>query len=113
MKHFARPGHGYDDDRSFDEGGGGRGGRGGPPMGDGDLLGLRRRGKRKRPPSFVLETEFNFDYKNPQQLKHFITDRGKIVPRRVSGLTAKQQRELTQAIKRARGIALMPYTSND
>ncbi|MGB5811201.1 MAG: 30S ribosomal protein S18, partial [Polyangiales bacterium] len=49
--------------------------------------------------------------KDPQQLRHFITDRGKIVPRRISGLSAKQQRDLTRAIKRARNIALLPYTA--
>ena len=58
-----------------------------------------------------MEDGFKFDYKNPQQLKFFITERGKIVPRRISGLTAKQQRDLTTAIKRARNIALMPYTA--
>ncbi len=51
------------------------------------------------------------DYKNPQMLKNFITDRGKIVPGRASGLTARQQRQLTKAIKRARMLALLPYSS--
>ena len=84
----------------------GRGGRGGD-----DPLGLRRRrGGKKRAPSFVLEPGFKFDHKDPQQLKHFLTDRGKIVPRRISGLTAKQQRALTRAIKRARNLGLVPYT---
>ncbi|RLB54694.1 MAG: 30S ribosomal protein S18 [Deltaproteobacteria bacterium] len=79
---------------------------------DADPLGLRRkRGGRKRPPSFTLETDFRFDYKDPQQLRYFITERGKIVPRRISGLSAKQQRQLTLAIKRARNIALLPYTA--
>lgn len=57
--------------------------------------------------------DFVFDYKDVTTLRYFITERGKIVPRRVSGLTAKQQRALTLAIKRARAIALLPYTSND
>ncbi len=79
---------------------------------DADPLGLRRRrGGRKRAPSFTAEPEFNFDYKDPQQLRFFITERGKIVPRRISGLTARQQRELTLAIKRARNIALLPFTA--
>ena len=73
--------------------------------------GSRRRGGRKKAPSFVLDPDFRFDYKDPQQLRHFITDRGKIVPRRISGLSAKQQRDLTRAIKRARNIALLPYTA--
>ncbi|HEY8379961.1 MAG TPA: 30S ribosomal protein S18 [Nannocystis sp.] len=50
------------------------------------------------------------DYKNPQLLKAFLTDRGKIVPARISGLTAKQQRQVTKAVKRARMLALLPYT---
>lgn len=75
-----------------------------------DPLGIRRRSGRKRPPNFVLDPGFVFDYKDPQTLKHFITERGKIVPRRISGLTAKQQRSLTRAIKQARIVALLPYT---
>ena len=79
---------------------------------DADPLGIRRRrGGRKRAPSFTSEPGFEFDYKDPQQLRYFITDRGKIVPRRISGLTAQQQRSLTVAVKRARNIALLPYTS--
>lgn len=79
---------------------------------DADPLGIRRRrGGKKRAPSFTSEPGFEFDYKDPQQLRYFITDRGKIVPRRISGLTAQQQRSLTIAVKRARNIALLPYTS--
>ena len=73
--------------------------------------GGRRRGGRKRAPGLALPPDHKFDYKDPQQLRHFITDRGKIVPRRISGLSAKQQRDLTRAIKRARNIALLPYTA--
>jgi small subunit ribosomal protein S18 len=73
--------------------------------------GSRRRGARKKPPGFALAPDFKFDYKDPQQLRHFISDRGKIVPRRISGLNAKQQRNLTRAIKRARNLALLPYTA--
>lgn len=80
---------------------------------DADPLGLRRRRTgRKRSPGVGTGAELVFDYKDPQQLKMFITERGKIVPRRISGLTAKQQRALTLAIKRARNIALLPYTAN-
>lgn len=50
------------------------------------------------------------DYKNPQLLRSFLTDRGKIVPARISGVNAKQQRQITQAIKRARMLALIPFT---
>lgn len=57
-----------------------------------------------------LGPDFKFDYKDPQTLKYFLTERGKIVPRRVSGLNARQQRDLATAIKRARNIALVPFT---
>ncbi len=83
----------------------------GRERGEAGPLGLRRRGGRKRAPGFTAEPDFVFDYKDPQQLKYFITERGKIVPRRISGLTAKQQRALTLAVKRARNIALLPYTA--
>ena len=51
------------------------------------------------------------DYKDVELLKKFITERGKILPRRLSGLTAKQQRDLTLAVKRARIIALLPFVN--
>jgi small subunit ribosomal protein S18 len=50
------------------------------------------------------------DYKNPQLLKSFLTDRGKVVPARISGVSARQQRQITKAVKRARMLALIPYT---
>lgn len=53
------------------------------------------------------------DYKNVELLQKFITERGKILPRRITGLTAKQQRDLTQAIKRARIIALLPFVNQE
>jgi small subunit ribosomal protein S18 len=49
------------------------------------------------------------DYKDSKLLKHFTSERGKIIPRRISGNCAKHQRELTAAVKRARQIALLPY----
>ena len=82
----------------------GRRRRGGGGMGAG--------GGRQRSPNFSGEEAQSFDYKDPQQLKYFISDRGKITPRRVSGLSAKQQRALTLAVKRARNIALLPYTTS-
>ena len=51
------------------------------------------------------------DYKDSKKLQKFITDQGKIIPRRITGLSAKQHRELVRAIKRARQIAIMPYVS--
>lgn len=107
MIFYARPG---DDDRRRDDGSTPPPARGGGGGGGDDPLGLRRRAGRKRAPSFTADPDFEFDYKDPQTLKHFITERGKIVPRRISGLNAKQQRELTTAIKLARKVALLPYT---
>ena len=52
------------------------------------------------------------DYKDVAKLKRYMTEKGKIVPRRISGLCAKHQRELTNAIKRARVMALLPYKND-
>ena len=52
------------------------------------------------------------DYKDVGLLKHFVTERGKIIPRRITGATAKHQRMLTRAIKLARQIALLPYAAD-
>ena len=51
------------------------------------------------------------DYKDSKQLQKFLTDQGKIIPRRITGLTAKQHRELVVAIKRARHLAILPFVS--
>ncbi len=53
------------------------------------------------------------DYKDVDLLRKFVTERGKILPRRITGLTAKQQRDLGVAIKRARVIALMPFVNQE
>lgn len=71
-----------------------------------------RRGRRRGCP-FCEEDAAAIDYKDPQGLRYFVTERGKIVPRRISGLCAKHQREVTIAIKRARTIALLPFTTNE
>ena len=55
----------------------------------------------------------NVDYKDVRRLHRFLTERGKILPRRATGLTAKQQRQISRAIKRARQIALIPYVKRD
>jgi len=52
------------------------------------------------------------DYKDPLRLRNFMTEQGKIVSRRVSGVCAKHQRRLTRAIKRARTVALLPFTTD-
>ncbi len=69
----------------------------------------RRRGKR-RVCSFCVDKVEEIDFKEVPRLKKYITERGKILPRRISGNCAKHQRMLTLAIKRARNIALLPYT---
>ena len=53
------------------------------------------------------------DYKDVRRLKNFVTERGKIIPRRISGSCARHQRQLTHAVKRARTVALLPYLSSD
>jgi small subunit ribosomal protein S18 len=81
------------------------------PMDDGGReRGGMSRGSKRVAQRLGLNPNHKFDYKDPQLLRYFITDRGKIVPRRISGLSAKQQRNLTTAIKRSRTIALLPYT---
>ncbi len=66
------------------------------------------RWKKKRKNFRNLE----IDYKNVKTLNHFVTDRYKIMPARISGLSAAQQREIRTAIKRARQLALIPYCTN-
>ncbi|MBE9192227.1 30S ribosomal protein S18 [Gloeocapsopsis crepidinum LEGE 06123] len=53
------------------------------------------------------------DYKDIELLRKFVTERGKILPRRITGLTAKQQRDLTVAIKRARILAMLPFINQE
>jgi small subunit ribosomal protein S18 len=53
------------------------------------------------------------DYKNPAALRGFLTERGKIMPRRITGTCARHQRALAVAIKRARNLALLPYVASD
>jgi small subunit ribosomal protein S18 len=72
---------------------------------------LRRRGARKRVCKYCADKTATIDYKDPQALKQFITDRGKIVPRRISGNCAVHQRKVNVAISRARNIALLPFTT--
>jgi small subunit ribosomal protein S18 len=69
-----------------------------------------RRGK-KRVCNFCVEKTDYVDYKNVSYLRKYITERGKILPRRVSGNCARHQRVLTIAIKRARVMALIPFTA--
>lgn len=64
---------------------------------------------RRKVCRFCADSSLVVDYKNPKGLKYFITERGKIIPRRITGTCAKHQRTLTHAIKRARSIALLPF----
>jgi small subunit ribosomal protein S18 len=72
--------------------------------------------KKKRPFQrrkvcvFCADSGMKINYKDVKTLNHFVTERGKILPRRISGNCSKHQRELTSAIKKARNIALMPFS---
>ncbi|MGL4760091.1 MAG: 30S ribosomal protein S18 [Sarcina sp.] len=72
--------------------------------------GKMRRG-RKKVCAFCVEKATEIDYKDVPKLKKYVTERGKILPRRISGTCAKHQRTLTEAIKRSRNIALLPFTT--
>ncbi|HVJ49135.1 30S ribosomal protein S18 [Desulfitobacterium sp.] len=71
----------------------------------------RERGRRprRRVCSFCVDKVESLDYKETHKLRKYVTERGKILPRRISGNCAKHQRQVTIAIKRARHIALLPY----
>ena len=73
----------------------------------------RERGRRPRRKvcAFCVDKVEQIDYKDAAKLRRFITERGKILPRRISGICAKHQRQVTIAIKRARNIALLPFTA--
>jgi small subunit ribosomal protein S18 len=66
---------------------------------------------RKKFCKFCADPKLVIDYKKPAWLKQYVTERGKIIPRRLSGTCAKHQRQLSTAIKRARQLALLPYTT--
>jgi small subunit ribosomal protein S18 len=67
--------------------------------------------RRKKACGFCADKVDVIDYKDNNRLKKFVTERGKILPRRISGNCARHQRTITVAVKRARDIALMPYTA--
>ncbi|MGE4483956.1 MAG: 30S ribosomal protein S18 [Oscillospiraceae bacterium] len=68
--------------------------------------------KRKKVCQFCVDRGPAIDYKDTVKLRRFISDRSKILPRRTTGTCAQHQRELTEAIKRARQIALLPYVTD-
>ena len=72
----------------------------------------RERGRkpRRKVCSFCVDKVEDIDYKDLAKLRRYVTERGKILPRRISGTCAKHQRQLTVSIKRARCVALLPFT---
>ncbi len=73
----------------------------------------REKGRKpkKKVCSFCVDKIASIDYKDVPKLRRYITERGKILPRRISGNCAKHQRQLTVSIKRARNMALLPFTA--
>lgn len=73
---------------------------------------MRRTASRRRPKFcyYCVEKQEHVDYKDVEKLRKYISERGKIIPRRVTGNCAKHQRLLTEAVKRARYMALLPYS---
>ena len=67
---------------------------------------------RKKVCPLCADRSLVLDYKNPEQLKKFVNEKGKILPRRTTGACAKHQRMITTAVKRARQIAILPYADN-
>lgn len=86
-------GRGRDDDRDDERGGG-------------------RRFGRRRVCRFCADTTIPIDYKDTNTLKYFTSERGKIIPRRISGNCQKHQKQVARSIKQARNVALLPYTSS-
>ncbi len=78
----------------------------------GDSKGGMKRRSRKKVCPFCAEKAQSIDYKEISKLRKFVSERGKILPRRITGNCAKHQRELTIAIKRARHVALMPFSAD-
>lgn len=74
--------------------------------------GVKQRRNRRKVCPFCADKAESIDYKEIARLRKFVSERGKILPRRISGCCAKHQRELTIAIKRARHVALMPFSAD-
>ena len=72
----------------------------------------RQRKIKKKVCAFCADKALVIDYKEADKLKKFVSEKGKILPRRATGACAKHQRDITQAVKRARHIAILPYTQN-
>jgi len=84
----------------------------GERRGKGEGRGFRRRGMgRRKVCRFCADKQMLIDYKDSRTLGNFLSERGKIIPSRITGNCARHQRALTLAIKRARTVALLPYTT--
>ena len=70
----------------------------------------RRTFSRRKICRFCVDSDLHIDYKDSKTLRYFVTERGKIVPSRITGTRSNYQRQLSLAIKRARFLALLPYT---
>lgn len=100
----------YGGGRSGGSSGGKREERGNGADRGGDERGGGRAFGRRKVCRYCADKNAKIDYKNSGEMKYFVTERGKIVPRRISGNCALHQREIATAIKRARNVALLPYT---
>lgn len=78
------------------------------------MIDNRRRGgmRKKKVCQFCADKTETIDYKDVEKLRKYVTERGKILPKRITGTCAVHQREVTKAIKRARIVALLPYTAD-
>jgi small subunit ribosomal protein S18 len=83
-----------------------------PTGGDKALAGKKQFFRRKKMCRFCVEKNDDINYKDVRMLSSFVSERGKITPRRISGVCAQHQRRLAEAIKQARNIALMPFTTS-
>jgi small subunit ribosomal protein S18 len=116
---FGGGGFGGGGSGGYGGGGGGYGGRGGgkddrggrgDDRGMGDDGGRRGGFGRRKVCRFCADKTLKVDYKDQGQLKYFVTERGKIIPRRISGNCALHQRQVATAVKRSRMLAILPYT---
>jgi len=74
--------------------------------------GGKMRKPKKRVCNFCIDKIVHIDYKDVNKIRRYVSERGKIIPRRISGNCAKHQRQVTVAIKRARNIAFLPFTTD-
>jgi small subunit ribosomal protein S18 len=94
-------------DKNYEKNGKGGDRGGGERNGEGDD---KRRGfARRKVCRFCADQKIVVDFKDQSTLKYFVTERGKIIPRRISGNCSKHQRAIARAVKQARGLALIPY----